>query len=116
MEFTTKVSVDVYGSGKDDIRTSDAKLIWELDLELRSNGVKNIYITPKFLGFDMEWIENIHHDLDRDIWEEKEMYESFEIDLLKDGWTVSEEITTDGEIYPDFVELDFDAKTIKITS
>jgi hypothetical protein len=115
MEFTTKVSLDVYGAGKDDIRTSEAKLLWGLDLELRSDGVKNIYITPRFLSFDMEWIENIHHDLEKDIWEEREMYERFEIDLTKGDWTVNEDIEINGQIYPNSIEIDFDTKTISIS-
>ena len=115
MEFTTKIEVDAYGVGRHDIRVSEGKLIWDVDFEYRTEGVKSIYITPKYLYFVMEWTENILHDIDKEDWEERELNEEFEIDLLKGDWKVKEDIEINRSIYPQFANVDFNTKEIIVS-
>ena len=115
MEFTTKIDVDAYGVGRHDMRVSEGKLIWALDFEMKNEGVKSIYITPKWLYFQMEWTENYLHDIDKDDWEERELYEEFEIDLTKGDWKVKEDIEIDRSIWPSGVNIDFDRKEIEVS-
>jgi hypothetical protein len=113
-DFKTPVTLSVYKMGADDIKTDSVILEWTLFMNMNYKEVVQIAITPKRLKFNMEWVQNTHQDLDRDIWDETNEFDVFDIDLTKGDWKVSEDIEIFESIRPERVEIDFDTKTIEI--
>jgi hypothetical protein len=116
-QFTTEIKdVEVYGldkylklEGDDkfslDINTSTAKLDYELEFEMRSWGIKSIYIHIKEVRLSVVYTTESEKD-------EKEI----EINSNDGKWKVEHELEfqEDGMMNPNNVEVDFSTMLITI--
>ena len=92
-----------------DIELTDTNMFvnWQLDLELREYGIKNIGVSIISVEGEL-WFVDLTNDVPA--YKFPVMFENG-----KDGWTIDVELTMEGAVFPGDLSIDFQKKTISIT-
>ena len=120
--FTTELdkrSIEIRGFDKVDKEFEDeygmsSTINWELQFEERSWGVKGMYIGIIKITLNFHYHAIIPDDGPREDWKGEDR--EYDVEIDKEEWNITTEssVNSHDQISPNFIEIDFQDKTIEI--
>lgn len=115
--FNIKVDGYAYCHGRHNLTVDNFQLTYELEVEVREYGIKNIYFSPLTISGYLSWTEINFDSPDHDETEHEELFEWDYASKDSDKFKIvdSTEFHDDGSFAPVDITVDFDRKEIEIS-